>query len=107
MGSSSRASDLTTDWFDAAAELRVDFAKTWADTIEEMIEHLTRVQGELSQGAISDDEAVLRDLGAFGAASGAGTVTAAAALYLAARYAAQPTHGILRAAFTHELTPTR
>ena len=73
----------------------------WSGALEEMVRLLNSVQTGLNAGAISNDEAVLRDIGAYGRTKGAGTITAAAALYLAARYAAQPAHGILRAAFGH------
>ena len=38
-------------------------------------------------------------MGTFSREKGSGTVSAAAAIYLAARYAAQPVQGVLRAAF--------
>ena len=53
----------------------------------------------IQAGALADDHSVLKELGCFGRAKGAGTVSAAAAAYLVARHAAQPVQGILRAAF--------
>ena len=64
-----------------------------------MVVLLEAVQNGLNAGAISNDEEMLREIGAYGHMKGAGTITAASALYLAARYAAQPTQGVLRAAF--------
>ena len=60
---------------------------------------LEQARDGIRGGALADDRAVLQDLGCSGRFRGAGTVTAAAAAYLAARHAAQPAQGVLRAAF--------
>ena len=87
-------------WMDAAdAVSQGDYRLLWSETLDEMLDLLTSVQTGLQDGAVSDDESVLRSIGAYGRTKGAGTITAAAALYLSARYAAQPTHGVVRAAF--------
>ena len=83
----------------AAAAFQGSYGEHWSGALEEMVGLLDSVQTGLNAGAISNDEAVLREIGAYGRTKGAGTITAAAALYLASRYAAQPTQGILRAAF--------
>ena len=89
-------------WTNAAATAFPGlYGDHWSGALEEMVGLLNSVQTGLKAGAISNDEAVLRDIGAYGRTKGAGTITAAAALYLAARYAAQPAQGILRAAFGH------
>jgi ADP-ribosylglycohydrolase len=64
-----------------------------------MVELLMQVREGLAAGSIADDDGVLNALGALGSAKGAGTVSAAAAIYLTARYAAQPVQGVLRGAF--------
>ena len=87
-------------WMDAAeATLQGDYRQLWSETLDEMISLLTSVQTGLQDGAVSDDELVLRSIGAYGRTKGAGTITTVAALYLSARYATQPTHGVVRAAF--------
>ncbi len=92
--------DFDGSWTNAAAEaFRGSYGENWYKALEEMVALLNEVQTGLSSGAISDDEAVLRRIGAYGRTKGAGTITAAAALYLISRYAAQPVHGIVRAAF--------
>ena len=68
-------------------------------TVDEMQQLLEQARNGIRAGALADDRAVLDDLGCFGCFKGAGTVTAAAAAYLAARHAAQPAQGVLRAAF--------
>ena len=93
-----RASDVT--WTNAAARaFQGTYGEEWSSTLEEMVGLLNSVHTGLNAGAISDDKEVLRGMGAYGRTKGTGTITAAAALYLAARYAAQPVQGILRAAF--------
>ncbi len=71
----------------------------WGQTIEEMRELLAKAQKGIQAGALADDHVVLKELGCFGRYKGAGTVSAAAAVYLVARHAAQPVQAILRAAF--------
>lgn len=89
-----------SSWMDAAgAAFQGDYRHLWSETLNEMLDLLTSVHIGLKDGAISNDEALLRSIGAYGPTKGAGTITAAAALYLSARYAAQPTHGVIRAAF--------
>lgn len=89
-----------SSWFeaaDAATDARYDLI--WERTTHEMRELLEKARKGLQAGALADDHAVLKDLGCFGRAKGAGTSSAAGAAYLAARHAAQPVQGILRAAF--------
>ena len=94
--------ELSTSWLDAAdSAYEGTYSSQWSKALEEMIDLLDSVRIALGAGAIADDEAILHEIGAYSRTKGAGTTTAAAALYLAARYAAQPTHGILTAAFAH------
>ena len=87
-------------WF-AAANRVFDqpYERLWERTVGEMRQLLEQARNGIRAGALADDRAVLDDLGCFGRSKGAGTVTAAAAAYLAARHAAQPAQGVLRAAF--------
>ncbi len=86
-------------WTEAANQVVGNFEKAWHQVVGEMRALLVRVNDGLAAGSLADDDEVLDALGAFGSAKGAGTVSAAAAIYLAARYAAQPAQGVLRAAF--------
>ena len=86
-------------WIDAANKVAGDYERLWHQVVDEMRSLLARVRDGLSAGALADDDEVLAALGAFGSEKGAGTVSAAAAFYLTARYAAQPAQGVLRAAF--------
>ena len=87
-------------WFAAASRvLDEPYEHLWERTVNEMRKLLEQARNGIRGGALADDRAVLRDLGCFGSSNGAGTVTAAAAAYLAARHAAQPAQGVLRAAF--------
>jgi len=89
-------------WFDAANRNTPDgYEGAWSSVVDEMRELLRRVEKGLNAGALADDDEILRDLGCFGKAKGAGTVSTAAAVYLCARYAAQPAQAVLKAAFAH------
>ena len=87
-------------WLEAAYRvLGEPYERLWERTVGEMRELLERARKGVRAGALADDREVLDDLGCFGRFKGAGTVTAAAAAYLATRHAAQPAQGVLRAAF--------
>lgn len=87
-------------WSAAAARVLDDpYERLWQRTVDEMRQLLEQARNGIRAGALADDRAVLDDLGCFGRFKGAGTVTAAGAAYLAARHAAQPAQGVLRAAF--------
>ena len=87
-------------WFAAANRVSNEsYERLWHRTVDEMRLLLEKARSGIRGGALADDRAVLDDLGCFGRFKGAGTVTAAAAAYLAARHAAQPAQGVLRAAF--------
>lgn len=72
----------------------------WADTNVEMKDLLDIASKSLRQGALSNTDETLRLLGCIDSKnSGAGTVTAAGAIYLASRAAARPMSGLMSAAF--------
>ncbi len=87
-------------WFAAASRVFDEpYELFWERTVDEMRQLLEQARTGIRAGALADDRAVLDNLGCFGRFKGAGTITAAAAAYLAARHAAQPAQGVLRAAF--------
>ena len=87
-------------WFTAAENVAGGrYGLLWERTTDEMCELLIKARKGVRSGALADDHMILKDLGCFGRAKGAGTVSAAAAAYLVGRHAAQPVQGILRAAF--------
>ena len=89
-----------SSWFESADDTStMRYGEIWGQTAREMRELLEKARKGLRAGALADDHSVLKDLGCFGRAKGAGTSSAAGAAYLAARHAAQPVQGILRAAF--------
>jgi ADP-ribosylglycohydrolase/catechol 2,3-dioxygenase-like lactoylglutathione lyase family enzyme len=72
-----------------------DYSRAWSETINEMLELLHKVRDGINAGALARDDDVLHALGALNAkTNGAGTVTAAAAIYFASRYAASPLEGL-------------
>jgi ADP-ribosylglycohydrolase/catechol 2,3-dioxygenase-like lactoylglutathione lyase family enzyme len=76
------------------------FERIWDDTVAEVLELLSICAHGIEQGALSVDHEILDQLGCFDSKiSGAGTVTAAGAIFIASRYASRPTQGLLAAAF--------
>jgi len=71
----------------------------WAATRLETIELLHIVGKAMEEGALFVDRTTLERLGALGPQRGSGTISAVSAIFLASRYAADPTHGVLEAAF--------
>ncbi|MBB3944092.1 ADP-ribosylglycohydrolase/catechol 2,3-dioxygenase-like lactoylglutathione lyase family enzyme [Rhizobium skierniewicense] len=85
-------------WIDKAQEH--GFETRWGDAVSNMIERLRVGADSLEAGALSLDGETMQRLGCFDKAIlGAGTVAAAAAIYLASRHAAGPMEGVLTAAF--------
>lgn len=89
-----------SEWMDAAAVKSRDFLGSWTNTVKEMLRMLSVVEDVARAGARGDDLGTLERLGVFDKkVNGAGTITAAAAIYLASRNAPRPMSGVLRAAF--------
>ena len=87
-------------WLEAAQRVfGGPYERVWKRTVDEMRRLLEQARNGIQAGALADERGVLDDLGCFGRFKGAGTVTSAGAAYLAARHAAQPAQGVLRAAF--------
>lgn len=87
-------------WFRAAdTMLGGRYEEVWSQTAGEMGALLELARHGVRDGALADDSAVLRDLGCFSSERGSGTRSAAAAVYLATRHAAQPVRGVFTAAF--------
>lgn len=92
--------NVPSEWMDAAAEQNPDFMGIWTDTVNEMVGMLSLVEDAARAGTRGDDLGTLERLGAFDKKwNGSGTITAAAAIYLASRNAPRPMSGLLRAAF--------
>lgn len=88
------------DWFSAAHRYMPNYQSAWDSTVHEMKQYLLTCKKELAKGALTFDDEVLRQLQCFNREiSGAGTVAAAAAVFLASRYAADPMNGVVKAAF--------
>lgn len=90
------------DWLGAAEDsYNGDYHREWSQAVEEQVELLEVAATAIKKGALSQDEQVIEDLGCFNPRFGAaGTRTAAAAVFLASRFAAEPTSGLLLAACT-------
>ncbi|MDA1349724.1 MAG: ADP-ribosylglycohydrolase family protein [Chloroflexi bacterium] len=76
------------------------YENVWRETVAEMVALLEECRSSMRMGALSMEREVLDRMGCFDhARGGAGTITAAAATFLASRYASDPLHGLLEGAF--------
>ncbi|MGJ8638517.1 MAG: ADP-ribosylglycohydrolase family protein [Opitutaceae bacterium] len=92
--------DLIKQWKEASEAQSDTFNSQWIEAKEELLGYLNICQKEISKGALSSDTELLEEIQCFNRKiSGAGTVAAAASIYLASRYAADPINGVTRAAF--------
>lgn len=90
-------------WKEAAEhEFKAPYEVIWTQVGEEMVALLTMCGSAIERGSLARDGDVLDDLGAFGKEGGSGTRTAATAIYLASRYVAKPTAGLLAAAYARK-----
>lgn len=75
------------------------FDHLWLTTESEMLALLEKSLAGIKAGAISADFKILSDLGCFDRSiNGSGTVCAAAAIYIASKYAPDPQNGVMEAA---------
>jgi ADP-ribosylglycohydrolase len=89
--------NLPKEWPD---ELYERCRHEWQPVIHEVEHLLSRARASLDQGAMSNADKLLEELGGSDPKiNGAGTVTAIGAVYLASRFAARPMGGMLQAAF--------
>jgi ADP-ribosylglycohydrolase/catechol 2,3-dioxygenase-like lactoylglutathione lyase family enzyme len=93
--------DLPQSWRDAADEHATgDYSTGWTETVAAFVDLLGVAASGMAEGALSVDRETLEELGAFDRrVNGAGTVTAASAIFLASRYASRPAQGLVAAAF--------
>ncbi|WP_298259573.1 ADP-ribosylglycohydrolase family protein [Bradyrhizobium sp.] len=82
------------------AVLTQAYRNTWSKSANDLSRQLEEASAGLIAGALDFDDEVLSKIGCFDKKmNGAGTVSAAAAIFLSSKYAAAPTEGIARAAF--------
>lgn len=87
------------DWLEAQAKAAPGWEAAWSGAVDEALRYLGIAREGIAHGAIANDAKALERIGLYGEERGAGTVTAAATLFLAARYTSQPQQGLLSAAF--------
>jgi ADP-ribosylglycohydrolase/predicted enzyme related to lactoylglutathione lyase len=95
--------EIWPTWRRSAEEVHSgQYREHWQMAVAEMRQLLTRCQDAMTQGALSIDQQVLTQLGCFDRkVNGAGTIAAAASIFLASRYATDPFHGLMEAAFAY------
>ena len=89
-------------WLGAVNQQGREYETSWNAVVAELDKLLALAEESMHEGALALDRSVLDRLGATTKqSSGAGTVNAVAALYLASRYAAEPMLGLRQAAFAY------
>jgi ADP-ribosylglycohydrolase/catechol 2,3-dioxygenase-like lactoylglutathione lyase family enzyme len=91
--------NLPGTWHEAAQRATGNYESEWQAGVKELREALEIARSGISEGAVAVDRPILEAIGAFGESSGAGTVSATAAIFLATRYLSQPQQGLMSAAF--------
>lgn len=93
--------DVLGKWFSIEQQqFAYDFVEEWKNTQARLVGKLEFIGDSLKKGLIMDDKTVLTELECFGKANGAGDVAALAAIYLASKYANNPSLGIKISAFS-------
>jgi ADP-ribosylglycohydrolase/predicted enzyme related to lactoylglutathione lyase len=97
--------DITTQWPDWRSAAEAEHAdeyqdSRWNEAVSEMGALLEVAQQALQQGALVLDHQVMEQLGCFDRSrNGAGTITAATAIFLSSMHAADPMNGVTVAAY--------
>lgn len=93
--------DICPTWKDSALQTtNGQYEEIWQVTIREMLQFLQLCREGMKQGSLPIEQEILNQLGCFNkSVKGAGTVSAAAAIFLASRFAASPLNGLLEAGF--------
>ena len=92
--------DIPGGWMRNSSEQN-EYESIWGRTVQEMKGLIAIGFQGIQAGALAIDQNILKQLGAVDSkVIGSGTVTAASAVYLASRYAPDPRHGVVEAAFT-------
>jgi ADP-ribosylglycohydrolase len=96
----SRLPSLTNfwpSWTDASRT--IEYGNLWTKSVADLRRQLDIAGEGLARGALDFDEEVMRGIGCYDKRiSGAGTVAAAASIFLASKYAVSPMEGVTRAA---------
>jgi len=92
--------DVFGKWLNVAKQCHdYDFSVEWKNVRDRMVRQLEFIRGSLKKGLILEDIKVLTDLECFDKSNGAGDVAVLSAIYLASRYANNPSLGIKIPAF--------
>jgi ADP-ribosylglycohydrolase len=92
--------EVASDWEGLASQhFDQPYRELWHDVVGEAEGMLAAARDGIARGSLAVDRPVLEQLGAFGRSGSAGTVTAVGAIFLASRYAPQPSSGVVAASF--------
>jgi ADP-ribosylglycohydrolase/predicted enzyme related to lactoylglutathione lyase len=92
--------DVWDGWRWRADRVTKGYVQHWQSTRNEMLELLRAAKSGMEHGALAVDREVLQEMRCFDrTVNGSGTITAVASVFLASRYAPDPTLGLLEAAY--------
>ncbi len=96
-----RVERMPAGWLDAwSSNVATSFEEAWRSTAKEIVALLGTAKKGMSSGALASEHETLVELGCTGTKTvGSGTVSAAGAVYLASRSAANPKAGVMAAAY--------
>ncbi|WP_426638644.1 ADP-ribosylglycohydrolase family protein [Priestia aryabhattai] len=92
------------DWLNAAnTHIDKPYEEVWNTTVNELVEGLQMIKRNMSLGIMDSTEDTLKELKCFDKKfRGAGTVSALISVYIASKYATEPTTGLLEVSFLKE-----
>lgn len=92
---------LPADWIEAANKSSgYNYCDVWSSNVSNIVEKLKYIAISLKKGLLVNDKDILHNLECFSNTNGAGDVAILSSLYLASKYANNPTLGIKTAAFS-------
>ena len=99
-GSLPESNAASVQWLHAANKQVSNYQNLWVGVVDELTSYLSICREGISRAPLTLDDDILRSLHCYDRkVSGAGTVAAAAAVYLASRYAPEPMNGVRKAAY--------
>ena len=94
--------NLEDEWLDSGNRTTGNaYESLWNEVSDELLGYLELARLAVDRGPLQDDREALAAMGCFGKQKGSGVVTAAASIYLCARYAVNPVEGVIAGAFAH------
>lgn len=97
-----KGKEVGEGWLENAKKAQSEYSIQWEAAVSEIESYLKDITSELSKGSLARDSELLKEINCFNKKiSGSGLVAASSSIYLASRYASDPTGGVIKAAYLH------